>query len=105
MLALHGLDTYFQQLVSGEDVRQGKPHPEPYLTGAKKLGVSPKECLVFEDFDSGIASALAAGMLVIAVNNARLTSERIIAHISDYKTLDIKNQQLTVGGEVYPLSW
>ena len=103
MVALHGLESYFQQLVSGEDVSQGKPHPEPYLTGAKKLGVSPQECLVFEDSDNGIASALAAGMLVIAVNNARMTSERIIAHISDYKTLDIKNHQLTVGGDSLPV--
>jgi HAD superfamily hydrolase (TIGR01509 family) len=98
MLRPHGIDSYFQQLVTGEEVGQGKPHPEPYLTAANKLGIAPEECLVFEDSDSGIASALAAGMFVIAVNNVRMISERIIARIRDYSTLHVENQRLTLAG-------
>ena len=54
-------------LVSAEDVTIGKPHPEPYLTGARLMRKTPDECLVFEDAVSGIRSARAAGIRVIGV--------------------------------------
>jgi len=54
-------------LVAAEDVREGKPHPEPYLAGARGLGVPPQGCLVVEDSPAGIASAKAAGMAVVAL--------------------------------------
>lgn len=54
-------------LVAADDVAEGKPHPEPYLKGAQLLGVSPEECLVFEDALNGIRAAHAAGMKVIGV--------------------------------------
>ena len=59
--------THFGTVVSGDDVAQGKPHPEPYLAGAMRLGVRPERCLVFEDTRAGIQSGLAAGMTVIDV--------------------------------------
>jgi mannitol-1-/sugar-/sorbitol-6-phosphatase len=52
-------------LVTAEDVANGKPHPEPYLRGAKLLGVKPQECLVIEDAPAGIRSAHAGGMKVV----------------------------------------
>lgn len=52
-------------LVTAEDVANGKPHPEPYLRGAKLLGVNPQECLVIEDAPAGIRSAHASGMKVV----------------------------------------
>jgi mannitol-1-/sugar-/sorbitol-6-phosphatase len=52
-------------LVTADDVANGKPHPEPYLKGAKQLGVSPEECLVIEDAPAGIRSAHAGGMKVV----------------------------------------
>jgi sugar-phosphatase len=52
-------------LVTAEDVANGKPHPEPYLRGAKLLGVNPEECLVIEDAPAGIRSARAGGMKVV----------------------------------------
>jgi mannitol-1-/sugar-/sorbitol-6-phosphatase len=55
------------RFISADDVREGKPSPEPYLTGAQLLGFAPADCLVFEDTPSGIASARAGGMQVIAV--------------------------------------
>ena len=56
-------------LVTAEDVTDGKPHPEPYLRGAKLLGAKPEECLVIEDALSGIQSAHAGGMKVIALTS------------------------------------
>jgi len=54
-------------LVSGDDVRQGKPAPEPYLVGASRLGKPTQACLVIEDAPAGIEAARAAGMQVISV--------------------------------------
>jgi mannitol-1-/sugar-/sorbitol-6-phosphatase len=52
-------------MVTADDVTNGKPHPEPYLKGAKLLGAKPEEVLVIEDAPAGIRSAHAGGMKVI----------------------------------------
>ena len=54
-------------MITADDVVNGKPHPEPYLKGAERLGVKPEECLVIEDAPAGIQSAHAGGMKVIAL--------------------------------------
>lgn len=54
-------------MVTAGDVVDGKPHPEPYLKGAERLGIDPAECLVIEDAPAGIRSAHAGGMKVIAL--------------------------------------
>jgi mannitol-1-/sugar-/sorbitol-6-phosphatase len=54
-------------LVTSDDVTHGKPHPEPYLRGAERIGASPEECVVFEDAPAGIQSARAGGMKVIGI--------------------------------------
>ncbi len=56
-------------LVSADDVSKGKPHPEPYLMGAKLLGMNPAQCLVVEDAPAGILSAHAGGMKAIAITS------------------------------------
>ena len=56
-------------LVSADDVSKGKPHPEPYLMGAKLLGVNPTECLVIEDAPAGIRAAHAGGMKAIGITS------------------------------------
>src|SRR5437763_13926843 len=56
-------------LVSAEHVREGKPHPEPYLTGARLLAVPEAQCLVIEDAPAGIESAHAAGMKAIGLTS------------------------------------
>jgi HAD superfamily hydrolase (TIGR01509 family) len=53
--------------VGADNVEKFKPHPEGFLKGASLLGVSPSECLVFEDSSSGLRAAQAAGMLCVAV--------------------------------------
>lgn len=60
----------FCAVVTGDEVTNGKPHPEPYLTAARELGVDPAECVVIEDSPRGAAAGLAAGALVLSVPNA-----------------------------------
>ena len=57
----------FEVIVAGDEVRNGKPHPEPYLTAARELGVDPADCIVVEDSPGGTASGTAAGAFVVAV--------------------------------------
>ncbi|MGI4755560.1 MAG: HAD family hydrolase [Janthinobacterium lividum] len=71
-LAALGLADRFAVTVCAEDYLQGKPHPEPFLTAAALLGVSPEDCLVFEDADAGIAAAEAAGMQWVRVPQTTL---------------------------------
>ena len=59
-------------IMASEDVKKHKPDPEVYLTSAKNLGVSPEQCLVFEDSFSGISAALNAGMRVAGVLSSPL---------------------------------
>lgn len=61
---LNSLDLrrYFPVVVSSDDVRRGKPHPEVYLTAAQKLGMKPSDCLAVEDSPNGVLSAKRAGM-------------------------------------------
>jgi HAD superfamily hydrolase (TIGR01509 family) len=57
----------FLKVVAGDDVTQGKPYPEPYVTAAAALGVRPADCVAIEDTDTGAASAEAAGMAVLVI--------------------------------------
>ncbi|PYX82521.1 MAG: hypothetical protein DMG70_14490 [Acidobacteria bacterium] len=62
-------------LIAADDVKEGKPHPEPYLKGAQGLGANPAECLVIEDAPQGIQSARAAGMKVIGLASTYSASQ------------------------------
>jgi HAD superfamily hydrolase (TIGR01509 family) len=68
-LELSGLDRYFTATVSSEEVARGKPAPDVYLEAARRLGVAPERCAAVEDSHSGIRSAKAAGMRVVAIPN------------------------------------
>ncbi len=59
----------FAAVVTGDQVNDGKPHPEPYLTAMARLGVDASGCVAIEDSPTGVASAEAAGCLVVAVPN------------------------------------
>jgi len=60
-----GLRSYFRAVVDGEQVRQPKPSPEIYLRAAELLKTEPANCIVFEDSQSGVEAARAAGMRVV----------------------------------------
>ena len=66
-LGTAGLLDLFQAIVTRDDVTHPKPHPEPYLTAARHLGVKPAMCLAIEDSHSGVRAAHDAGMQTVMV--------------------------------------
>jgi mannitol-1-/sugar-/sorbitol-6-/2-deoxyglucose-6-phosphatase len=62
-----GIASRFEVVVSADDVPQGKPDPAIYLLAARRLGMSPAECLAFEDSLAGVRAAHAAGIRVVAI--------------------------------------
>lgn len=74
---LDGLEIrgYFRAVVGAEDVRNGKPHPEMFLTAAGRLNVAPADCLVFEDSLAGVEAAERAGMQVGALTTTHQKEE------------------------------
>ena len=63
------------ELVTGDDVQNGKPFPDPYLLGAKRLGFEPEDCVVFEDAIAGVEAGIESGAgLVIGVTEKALHS-------------------------------
>ncbi len=64
-----GIDHYFQSIVTGQDVTEGKPSPQSFLLAAQRLGVKPENCVVIEDAVVGVAAAKRAGMRCLAVTN------------------------------------
>jgi len=66
ILVKSDLKKYFRVIVSGEEAGKSKPAPDIFLLAAKKLGVSPENCLVVEDSQNGIKAARAAGMFCVA---------------------------------------
>ena len=61
MMALSSLSNHLDFIISNQDVKNGKPDPEMYLTAMKSLEVDPKECLILEDNQHGIQAAIASG--------------------------------------------
>ncbi|QNK83430.1 HAD-IA family hydrolase [Nakamurella sp. PAMC28650] len=62
-------------VVTFDDVAKGKPDPEPFLTGAARLGIDPTRCLVVEDAPAGVASGRAAGCATLAVTTTSTRAE------------------------------
>jgi len=82
----------FTQIVRGDDpeLKEGKPAPDIFLLAAKRLGVDPAECLVFEDAPTGTEAALAAGMSVVVVPDPNMdhchykNASQIISSLKDF---------------------
>ncbi|MEU0224951.1 HAD family hydrolase [Streptomyces sp. NPDC006284] len=62
-------------LVAADDITRGKPDPEPYLLGARALGVDPAACVVFEDAPAGLQAGRAAGMTTVALATTHRADE------------------------------
>ncbi|RRJ87174.1 HAD family phosphatase [Gulosibacter macacae] len=75
-------DHTFDVIVSADDVEHGKPHPEPFLTAAKQLGVDTRDTVAIEDSINGLGSAVAANCVVLAVPHAVAIAPRhdLIVH-------------------------
>lgn len=77
-----GVYDYFDSFVCGDDVKNGKPHPEVFLTAAERIGVPPEECVAFEDSINGIKSAFAANMTTVMVPDFLQPTDEIKPKIS-----------------------
>ena len=77
---------HFPFVLTGEDTRNSKPHPEPYLTMARRIGVEPQEMLVIEDSINGVLSASEAGARTIGFLSGMSTTDLAAAefHAHDY---------------------
>jgi sugar-phosphatase len=87
-------------LVSADDVSKGKPDPEPYLTGARLLGMKASDCLVIEDAPAGILAAHAGGMKVIGMTStypaSALRADVVIQKLAQIKVSRDGGQGLTI---------
>ena len=78
---MQGLEDHFpgvfvkEKMVTAFDVKNGKPHPEPYLMALKKSKLKPWEVIVVENAPLGVESATMAGLLTLAVNTGPLAPE------------------------------
>ena len=84
------------QLVTAADVQRGKPHPDPYLLGAERLGFAPEDCVVFEDAAAGATAAAAAGVgLIVGVSETALATEADIV-VRDLTGITFDGEELVI---------
>jgi len=70
-----GLGDFFDAVVDGNKITRAKPDPEVFLTAAKELGLSPEECVVFEDAVAGVEAAHRGGMIAVGVGNPQILTQ------------------------------
>lgn len=90
----HGIDAWVQTIVSPADGLRGKPHPDIFLEAARRLGVAPHDCIVFEDAPLGIEAARRAGMRAVALTTtmpaeAFADFDNVLATAPDFRTLNL----------------
>ncbi|MHA4896670.1 HAD family hydrolase [Pedobacter sp. PWIIR3] len=85
------IQTFLGSVLASADVKKHKPDPEVYLKSAANLGVTPEQCIVFEDSFSGISAALNAGMKVVGVLTSHTKDELppCDIYINDYQNLSV----------------
>ena len=88
-----GIDSFFQAIVWGREVSEGKPSPQGFLLAARKLGVKPQDCVAIEDAVAGVAAAKGAGMKCVAVttthNRANLKEADLIVDSLEAVDMDV----------------
>jgi HAD superfamily hydrolase (TIGR01509 family) len=82
-LASTGLLDAFETVVTADQVDRGKPAPDVYLEACRRLGVAPSEAIALEDSESGVASAKAAGMTVVAIPQWAVVDVSAADHVID----------------------
>lgn len=87
-LGAAGLLDLFETVVARDDVTHPKPHPEPYLTAARRLAVAPGACLAIEDSHSGVRAAHAAGLQTVMVPDLVPPSAEIARLCKVFDSLD-----------------
>ena len=87
------LRRHFDTVVGAADVARGKPHPDVFLKAAEKLGVAPRDCIVFEDAPMGVEAARRAGMKAVVITttlpaDAFREFDNVIRLVEHYEDLD-----------------
>lgn len=87
-----GLDSFFDAVVSGQEVARGKPEPDIFFLAAERIGCLPEACYVFEDSVNGIRAGIAAGCVTVMVPDLarppeELAVSRICASLNEAKAL------------------
>ncbi|HLH04476.1 MAG TPA: HAD family phosphatase [Bryobacteraceae bacterium] len=85
VLDQYRLREFFPVAVNGFDVERGKPAPDIYLEAARRLGVQPDRCIVFEDSPTGLEAGLAAGMRVVGVKTTTDQLEGAALLVDDFR--------------------
>ena len=83
-----GLAHRFPVSVDGNQIAHPKPHPEVFLLGVDRLGLSPSECVVFEDAISGVQAAKRGNFKCVGVGDSTVLSEADVV-IPDMKNIDL----------------
>ncbi|MDE6671776.1 MAG: HAD family phosphatase [Ruminococcus sp.] len=84
-----GVYEYFDTIICGDMVKNGKPEPDIYITACTESGLSPEECVAFEDSPNGIKSAYSAGCRVIMIPDLTQPDDSIKPMLSGvYESLD-----------------
>lgn len=95
-LAAAGIDA--RAIVAAEDVAVGKPEPDPYLAGARLLGLDPQRCIVLEDAPAGVLAARRAGVAAVVGVGDHLEGADVDAHVEDLTALRYDAGTLYVSG-------
>jgi beta-phosphoglucomutase len=92
ILSILGIQHDFEAVVDGNMIVHSKPDPEIFLLAAKKLGLNPADCIVFEDAEAGVEAALAAGMKCVGVGNpAQLKKANVVVKsIENFNYTDLQ---------------
>lgn len=75
---------FFDVLVCGDEIKQGKPHPEIFISAAEKINLSPTQCLMFEDSENGLRSAYDAGGMTVLFKDIKIPNESMLAQAQYY---------------------
>ena len=87
-LAATGLAEFFDAVVTGRDVANGKPAPDIFLLAAERIGIPPSDCVVFEDSFTGIRAAHAAGCRPVLIPDRRAPTQELLEICETFPTLD-----------------
>ncbi|MEU4998926.1 HAD family hydrolase [Streptomyces sp. NPDC021622] len=88
-----------KMLIAADDITRGKPDPEPFLLAARKLGVDPARCVVFEDAPAGLTAGRAAGMTTVALTTTHQAHE-LSADVLVKDLSDVSAQAIAGGVEI-----
>lgn len=96
LLEKMGITSFFDAIIDGNKIHKAKPNPEVFLRGAEELCVAPQNCVVFEDAQSGVEAAKAAGMLCVGIGDPSILTRADVC-IPGFTAMNFKKLQHIIG--------